>query len=149
MRSIARPDQMPIRSLFFQYYIPALTSMLSITLHQVINGVMLGHYVGKEGVAAVVLYWPVQLVLIAIGLLGMMGGGIMVGRAVGAKDAVRAQAVFEFVTTWSWVVGGVVALVAPFVTQPLARFLAGPNMPCWYNIPLTICFGVFCGRRFF
>ena len=46
----------PVKSLFFKYYIPALTSILSITLHQVINGIILAQEVGKEGVAAVGLY---------------------------------------------------------------------------------------------
>ena len=32
----------PIKTLFFQYYGPAVISLLSSTIHQVINGIILG-----------------------------------------------------------------------------------------------------------
>jgi Na+-driven multidrug efflux pump len=53
----------PIPSLFFKYYIPALTSVISIALHQVINGIILGQKAGKEALAAVGLYGPVVMFL--------------------------------------------------------------------------------------
>ena len=65
----------PIRSLFYKFYFPALASILSSTLHQIINGIILGQQVGKEGLAVVGLYGPVVIVFISLTLPVMIGGG--------------------------------------------------------------------------
>ena len=117
--------QAPIKSLFFQYYGPALISMLSSTAHQVINGIILGQQVGKEGLAAVGLYGPVVIVLVALALPIMIGGGVLIGKSIGAADYLKTQQVFQFATTWVVLLGGAIALTAPLSAQPLARLLAG------------------------
>jgi putative MATE family efflux protein len=115
----------PIRSLFFKYYVPALTSILSVTLHQLINGIILSHQVGKEGLAAVGLYGPVMIVFIALSLPIMIGAGILVGKSVGAENYSNTQNIFQFATTVALLSGGVVALTTPWLVKPIAYFLAG------------------------
>lgn len=117
--------QAPIRSLFFQYYGPALISMLSSTAHQVINGVILGQQVGKEGLAAVGLYGPVVIVWVSLALPIMIGGGVLIGKSLGAAKYGKAQQVFQFATTLVLLLGGTLALTAPLIAQPLAHFLVG------------------------
>ncbi len=123
----ADPGKDPIRALFFKYYGPALTSLLSVTLHQVINGIMLGQYVGKDGVAAVGLFGPVFTILIACVLALMIGGGIFIGKSIGAGDYSYAQDVFRFSTTVILGFGVLVALCAFFLTAPLTTFLVGKD----------------------
>ncbi len=115
------PGESPV----FQYYVPALTSILSITVHEVINGIILGRTVGKEGVAAVGLYGPVVIMLVALALPVMIGTGILLGKSIGAADYGNAQRIFAFVTTLALLLGGAVALTSPLLVQPLAVFLAG------------------------
>lgn len=117
--------QAPIRSLFFQYYGPALISILSSTTHQVINGVILGQQVGREGLAAVGLYGPVVIVFVALTLPIMIGGGVLIGKSIGAADYAKTQQIFQFATTLVIITGGIVALGAPLMAVPLAKFLAG------------------------
>ncbi|MCE6990170.1 MATE family efflux transporter [Dyadobacter sp. CY323] len=115
----------PIRSLFFKYYTPALISILSSTLHQVINGVILGQQVGKEGLAAVGLYGPVVILFIALALPVMIGSGILIGKNIGAKKYDLVHNIFQFATTIALLFGGIIALSAPFLIKPVANFLAG------------------------
>ncbi|CCH52440.1 Multidrug export protein mepA [Fibrisoma limi BUZ 3] len=115
----------PIRPLFFQYYVPALISIASTTLHQLINGIILGQQVGKEGLGAVGLYGPVVIVFVSLTLPIMIGGGILIGKRIGAGDYDKVQQVFRFATTLVLLTGGVVALMAPLLARPLAQFLAG------------------------
>lgn len=117
----------PIPSLFFRYYVPALTSIMSVTVQNIVNGLLLGHYVGKEGVAAVGIYGPVITVFIAFVLALTIGGGILVARSIGAGDGAQARAVLQFGTTLALVVGLAVATSAPFVVTPLAQFLVGAD----------------------
>ena len=118
-------DTDPIRSLFFKYYFPALISILSVTVHQIINGVILAYAVGKEGVAAIGLFAPILTVFIAFGLSLMIGGGILIAKNIGAQNYDRVQQIFQFTTTMVLLIGGIVAFSAPFITRPLANFLAG------------------------
>ncbi|WP_138478886.1 MATE family efflux transporter [Dyadobacter bucti] len=139
----------PISSLFFQYYIPALTSILSVTLHQVINGIILGQQVGKEGLAAVGLYGSVIIVFIALTLPVMIGGGILIGRNIGAGDYSEAQKIFNFATTLAILFGCMVALSTPFIVKPLAGFLAGANHEVLVRNTSDYMFWQFVGLPFF
>lgn len=125
MTSTNQLGQAPIKTLFFQNYGPAIISLLSSIIHQIINGVILGQQVGKEGVAAVGLYGPVVIVLVALSLPIMIGGGVLIGKSIGAGDTQKVQQVFQFATTLVILIGGCVAISAPFSAVPLARFLAG------------------------
>jgi Na+-driven multidrug efflux pump len=119
--------QAPIRTLFFRNYGPALISLLSSFLHQVINGIILGQQTGKEGLAAVGLFGPVVIVLVALSLPVMIGGGVLIGKSIGAGHYHKVQQVFQFATTLVILMGGSVAISAPFSAAPLARFLAGTD----------------------
>ncbi len=125
MSNSRNPVTDPIPRLFFSYYVPALTSMLSVTLHQAINGLILARWVGREGVTAVGLFGSVFTVLIAMVLALMIGSGIMVSKSLGAGDHSRAQSVFQFTTTVALVFGGLVALLAPLFSYDIAIMLAG------------------------
>ena len=117
--------QAPIRTLFFQNYGPAIISLLSSIIHQVINGIILGQQIGKDGLAAVGLYGPVVIVLVALSLPVMIGGGVLIGKSIGAGDFEKVQEVFQFATTLVVLIGGCVATNALFIAAPLSRFLAG------------------------
>ena len=125
MNSQNHLGEAPVKSLFFKYYIPALVSILSVTVHQIVNGVILGQQVGKEGLAAVGLYGPVIIVFIALTLPVMVGGGIMIGKSIGAGNYQNAQQIFQFATTLALLVGGIIAISSPMLTKPIAGFLAG------------------------
>ncbi|MCF2489126.1 MATE family efflux transporter [Dyadobacter sp. CY347] len=127
MNATDQLGQAPIKTLFFQNYGPAIISLLSSILHQVINGIILGQQVGKEGLAAVGLYGPVVIVLVALSLPVMIGGGVLIGKSIGAGDFKKVQEVFQFATTLVILIGGCVAVSAPFLAVPLGRFLAGAD----------------------
>lgn len=115
----------PIRSLFFQYYTPALVSILSVTLHQVVNGIILGQQTGKEGLAAVGLYGPVVIAFVSLTLPIMVGGGILIGKSLGASNYAHAQKIFQFATTLALLFGGTIALSTLLLADRLAAFLVG------------------------
>ncbi|GAB2770603.1 MATE family efflux transporter [Rhabdobacter roseus] len=119
----------PIGPLFFRFYGPILVSMLSITTHQLINGLVLGQYLGKEAVAALGLYAPLLLVVMALVLPLMIGSGILFSKRSGAGQHQSAQQLFQFATTLGLVASGLVAASAVFIARPLAAFLAGSENP--------------------
>lgn len=139
----------PIKSLFFKYYIPALISILSITLHQTINGIILGQQVGKEGLAAVGLYGPVVIAFVAFALPIMIGSGILISKNIGAKNYESVQAIFQFATTLALLFGGSIALSAPFLVSLIATFLAGTDDTLLFTNTSDYIFWQLIGLPFF
>jgi putative MATE family efflux protein len=125
MNNSADLATVPVRTLFFKYYIPVLTSLLSVTAHQVINGIILGQYVGSEGVAAVGLFGPVLTIFIAFTLALMIGGGILISRSNGAGNYAYSQQVFQFSTTVAIMIGIIIAFAGIVLTKPVTTLLAG------------------------
>jgi putative MATE family efflux protein len=118
-------DKDSIGPLFFKYYIPILTSLLSITIYQVIDGAILANYVGKEGVAAVGMFGTIITIFIAFGLTLVIGGGILIGKNIGAGNYTKAQRVFQFTTTLAIVFGLIILLLTPFTVSYIVSFLVG------------------------
>jgi len=140
MDSKIQLDKDPIRSLFFKYYIPILTSLLSVTIHQVIDGAILAQYVGKEGVAAVGMFGTVITVFIAFGLTLVIGGGILIGKNLGAGDHTKAQETFQFTTSLTMLFGFIIILLTPFVASDVVSFLVGNTKTELFNKTLDYMF---------
>ena len=111
--------------LFFKYYIPSITGLLSVTVNQVIDGLILGTYVGETGVAAVGLFGPVITVFIAFLLVLVIGGGIQISKSIGSENYETAQKVFLLTTSWTILAGLLVFLSVPLAPEFLAKWLAG------------------------
>ena len=130
----------PIRKLFFAYYFPAVVSMLSVTVHQIVDGVILGAMVGKEGVAAIGLYAPVLIVFIAIELMLMVGGGILFSQYIGAKKPTKAQQVFQFTSTITIALGALIAFSSPWLAPWVTKLLAGGEQAKIYQYTYDYAF---------
>ncbi|TGV02216.1 MATE family efflux transporter [Flavivirga rizhaonensis] len=133
-------DKDPIRPLFFKYYIPILTSLLSVTILQVIDGVILSQYVGKEGVAAVGMFGTIITVFIAFGLTLVIGGGILMGKNFGAGNYSKAQEVFQFTTTLAILFGLIIIVLTPFIASDIVSFLVGSTETELFNKTLDYMF---------
>ncbi len=118
-------DKDPIRSLFFKYYVPVLTSLLSVTILQIVDGTILAQYVGKEGVAAVGMFGIIITVFIAFGLTLVIGGGILIGKHIGAGHYDKAQEVFQFTTSLAILFSLVIIALTPFIASDIVYFLVG------------------------
>ena len=76
----------PVSKLFWQYTIPAITSMVAYGLYSVIDGVFIGQVVGAEGLAAINLAWPVLGLVFGIGLMAGTGASALYSIERGAGN---------------------------------------------------------------
>lgn len=149
MKKAAQLDKDPIIPLFFKYYLPTLISLLSVTIHQIIDGIILAKYVGKAGVAAVGLFGPVITVFIAFLLTLVIGGGILISKNLGANNVSKAQEVFQFTTSWVAVVSGIIFIIAPFFVDHITAFLVGEEKNALYTNTYDYLFYGFLWLPFF
>ncbi|UJF17402.1 MATE family efflux transporter [Vibrio sp. SS-MA-C1-2] len=86
-------DQAPIKTLFWRYTLPTIASMLVTGVYVIIDGMFVGHFLGEQGLAAIMLGYPIGAILYAIGALWGMGASALVSIKLGQKETVQAQSI--------------------------------------------------------
>ncbi|EAR55965.1 putative MATE efflux family protein [Photobacterium sp. SKA34] len=77
--------------LFWRYTLPTITAMLVTGIYVAVDGMFVGHFIGEEGLAAIMLGYPIGSILYAIGALIGMGASALVSIKLGedATDEAR------------------------------------------------------------
>ncbi len=84
-------DDDRIGHLMVKLSLPALTGILVMTLYNVVDTIFVGHYVGPDGIAALTIVFPAQMIMMAIGQMMGMGGASLISRSIGAGKVARAE----------------------------------------------------------
>ena len=105
------------RRLFFTYVTPAVAAMVVNGIYTVVDGILIGHAIGAEGLAAVSLAWPLFGFLIGVGMMIGMGAGTLIGLRRGENNATAAgQAignVFGLLVLASLILGPLIFFASP------------------------------------
>lgn len=80
--------------LFLRYVMPSMAGMLIAGSFSIVDTIFLGQGMGKTGLAAVALTWPLVLLFNALGDMTGVGAAVVVSQARGAGDIERAQQAF-------------------------------------------------------
>lgn len=78
-----------------QFSIPSIIAMLLQTAITITDGYFTGNYVGENALAAINLGLPILYFYLGIGLSIGVGGSVICGRLLGAKDKNKADQVFS------------------------------------------------------
>lgn len=81
--------------IILQYSIPSIIAMLLQTVITITDGYFTGNYVGDPALAAINLGLPILYVYLGAGLCVGVGGSVISGRLLGAKDRIKAAEVFS------------------------------------------------------
>ena len=106
-----------------QFSVPSIIAMLLSTVITVTDGYFTGNYVGEEALAAINLGLPILYFYLGIGLCVGVGGTVISGRLLGAKEKQKASEVFTQTIVTATIVcvftSIVVWLLFPFVLTVL------------------------------
>lgn len=116
----------PILRLFCAYFFPALVSMLVLSTYVVFDGIFVARGVGEAGLSAVGIVSPVFSFFIAIELLFGIGGGAIVGIALGQGRLFKARAVFSSVIN-ALIILGFSAAAILFIFRRQVALLLGSS----------------------
>jgi putative MATE family efflux protein len=81
---------MAIGPLLLRMAIPATAAMMTNALYNVVDTIFLGRWVGPHAIGALSITFPIQIILLSLGLLSGVGGASIVSRALGSGDPVSA-----------------------------------------------------------
>ena len=78
-----------------QFSIPSIIAMLLETAITITDAYFTGNYVGEEALAAINLGLPILYFYLGIGLCVGVGGTVICGRLLGAKEKRKASEIFS------------------------------------------------------
>jgi len=126
---------------------PAFFAMFVQTLYNVINTIFVGHYVGPLGIAGLSIVFPLQMLIMGLGMMVGVGGASLISRLLGTGDVAGA----ERTVGNSFSVSIVLSILAVIIILPFVDFwlrLIGASdavLPYARDYLIIITIGAFSG----
>ena len=131
-----------------QFSVPSIIAMLLETVLTITDGYFTGNYVGEDALAAINLGLPILYFYLGIGLCTGVGGTVICGRLLGAKDKHKASEVFSQTV----VTAAIICILSSFVifglftpilkvlraNGDLSVYFTGYSRLMLFNYPLMI-----------
>jgi putative MATE family efflux protein len=89
VRNVLDTDR--VGRLLFTLSMPAFFGMFVQTLYNVVNTIFLGKAVGSLAIAGTTIVFPVQMMMMGIGMMVGMGGTSLISRFLGARETEKAE----------------------------------------------------------
>ena len=114
------------------FAIPSIIAMLLETVITVTDGYFTGNYVGENALAAINLGLPVLYFYLGVGLCSGVGGSVICGKLLGAKDREKASKVLSQTHITSLAVSIAVSLLVALLFTPILKVLHADGELCRY-----------------
>ncbi|BDM65250.1 multidrug transporter MatE [Shewanella sp. NFH-SH190041] len=112
-----------VARLCWRYGLPTVMSMLVTGIYVAIDGMFVGHYLGEQGLAGMMLAYPVGAVLYAVGAMIGMGAAALVSIRQGEGRVEQARQLLGNAFTLCLLTGAFFALVGTSLGRPILAAL--------------------------
>lgn len=129
--------------LIISFSLPSIISMTAMALYNVVDTIFVGR-LGTEAIAGLTLIMPLQMFVLAFGLLIGVGAMSYISRSLGAREYERANHVFSSVVFLGLIVSALITLLGLSQLKPLLEII-GKNsqaIPQAYDYGFIIVFGI-------
>ncbi|MGN0431514.1 MAG: MATE family efflux transporter [Lachnospiraceae bacterium] len=106
-----------------QFSVPSIIAMLLQTVITITDGYFTGNYVGENALAAINLGLPILYFYLGVGLCVGVGGSVICGRLLGAKDKNKASEVFSQTMVSATVICILTSFVIFLLFSPIMKVL--------------------------
>ena len=117
---------------FITYLIPSILMIFAMQFGSLVDGILVGNFIGNEALSASSLVLPVLYVVQIPGFALGIGGSIVVANLLGKRDAVGAKKVFSFSMIVGMGISIVFALLSFVISQPLAALFGEASLQYSY-----------------
>jgi len=118
----------PIGSLLIAYSLPAIASMVVVSLYNIFSSIFIGHGVGALAITGLAVTFPFMNLLLAVCMLVAIGGATVCSIELGAGNPERAAQVLGHNVVLSLLLAFAFALVSLLFLDPiLTLFGASPD----------------------
>ena len=116
-------------AVFVRFAIPQMIGLLFNSVYTIVDGVFIGHRLGREAMAAAAVAVPLIEILISVAIAVAAGAGVLIAARLGSGEEDQARRLFN---TAAWMMGAAglgVALLGNLCLEPLALLLgAAPEV---------------------
>ncbi len=112
-----------IGKLLFRFSIPIIFAYLISELYSMVDTIFVGREVGASGIAALVLVFPVQRIIYAIGSMISVGTSTTFSRSVGEKDEKSARDVLMTGFTLSYLTMIIITILGLIFNDNILKIL--------------------------
>lgn len=119
-----------INQQFSKYFLPTVLMTLALSMSIVVDGIIVGNFLGAEALAAVNIVMPVTLILNAVYALAGVGGSTLFSVALGRQDKKNSSGIFFVSVVLMIVIAAVLCVLGRACIQPLSIALTSnaPNL---------------------
>jgi len=75
-----------LRTLLFKFSVPSIIGMVISALYNFIDTIFVGNGVGSIAIAALTIVFPIQILMLAIGIMVGVGSASIISRGLGRGD---------------------------------------------------------------
>ena len=117
-----------VSSVFVKLAIPSILVLLLMISTFLIDGILIGQFIGLEGLAAFNLVYPMFSLLIAIAIVIATGGSAIVGKYLGQKKIKDANQVFNLALVLAIIFSIILSLITLFFADGITRLLGATDL---------------------
>lgn len=112
-----------ISKLFIGYALPGVIASLAMCLYGIVDGIILGRFIGANSLAAVNMASPIFNIISCMAILIAVGGNTLVAISLGEKDSKKANNYFNNAFFSLLTMAIVIFIIAVFFSSTLAKML--------------------------
>lgn len=110
-------------TLFFRFAVPQMIGLLFNSVYTIVDGVFIGHRLGREAMAAAAVAVPLIEILISVSIAAGSGAGVLIAARLGAGDGAGARKLFNTAAWTLGLTGLLVCALGNLFLVPLTRLL--------------------------
>lgn len=115
------------RTLFFRFAVPQMIGLLFNSVYTIVDGVFIGHRLGRGAMAAAAVAVPLIEILISVAIAAGAGAGVLIAARLGTGDREGARRLFNTAAWMLGVSGLLVCAMGNLFLEPLARLLGASD----------------------
>ena len=126
---------------FITYLIPSILMIFAMQFGSLVDGILVGNFIGNEALSASSLVLPILYVVQIPGFALGVGGAIVVTNLLGKRDVVGAKKAFSYSMIVGMGISIIFAILSFFVSKPLAALFGEGSLD--YSYPYVFMY-FFC-----
>ena len=100
-----------IGKLLWKLSLPAGIATFVYALYSVVDTIFIGHVVGSLGIAGLTIVYPVQILVMGMGIMIGIGGASLISRSLGARDVEKAERTLGNAIFYAVILGVLITIV--------------------------------------
>ncbi|MGI6205471.1 MAG: MATE family efflux transporter [Anaerovoracaceae bacterium] len=106
-----------------RFVLPSIVMMLFTSIYNIVDGLFVSNFAGKEAYSAINIILPVLMIMSAVGFMLGTGGSAVVAKTLGEGDKEKANRYFSMFVYATLIIGVVLMIIGQIMMVPVTGML--------------------------